>query len=65
VHFTQIDNFGSGSGPSVTQGTTPWVIGEMPTASSSFAITPESSSVIEASHILKASAGNLYSLYVL
>ena len=35
-----------------------------PTASSSFAITPGSSSALEASHVLKASAGNLYSLYV-
>jgi hypothetical protein len=34
-----------------------------PTASSSFAITPGASSALEAGHILKASAGNLYSLY--
>lgn len=36
----------------------------IPTASSSAAITPGSSSTLEASHVLKASAGNLYSLYV-
>lgn len=35
-----------------------------PTSSSSFAITPGSSSALESSHVLKASAGNLYSLYV-
>jgi hypothetical protein len=35
-----------------------------PTSSSSAAITPGSSSTLEASHVLKASAGNLYSLYV-
>jgi hypothetical protein len=35
-----------------------------PTSSSSLAITPGSSSALEASHVLKASAGNLYSLYV-
>jgi hypothetical protein len=34
-----------------------------PTSSSSFAITPGSSAALESSHILKASAGNLYSLY--
>jgi hypothetical protein len=38
---------------------------QAPTSSSSFAITPGSSSALEASHVLKASAGNLYSLYVL
>ena len=36
-----------------------------PTASSSFGIAPGSSSALEASHVLKASAGNLYSLYVM
>lgn len=35
-----------------------------PTASSSAAITPGSSSALEAGHVLKSSAGNLYSLYV-
>jgi len=35
-----------------------------PTSSSSFAITPGSSSELETAHVLKASAGNLYSLYV-
>jgi hypothetical protein len=35
-----------------------------PTASSSFAIAPGSSSALETSHVLKASAGNLYSLNV-
>lgn len=35
-----------------------------PTSSSSFAITPGSSSELEASHVLKSSAGNLYSVYV-
>ena len=35
-----------------------------PTASSSFGIAPGSSSALESSHVLKASAGNLYSLYV-
>jgi hypothetical protein len=34
------------------------------TPSSSFAVTPGSSSVLETSHVLKASAGNLYSLNV-
>jgi len=36
----------------------------VPTSSSSFAITPGSSAALEASHVLKASAGNLYSVYV-
>jgi hypothetical protein len=36
-----------------------------PSSSSNFAITPGSSAGLEASHVLKASAGNLYSLYVL
>jgi hypothetical protein len=36
-----------------------------PTSSASFAIPPGSSPALAASHILKASAGNLYSLYVL
>jgi hypothetical protein len=35
-----------------------------PTSSSSAAITPGASSTLEAGHVLKASAGNLYSLYV-
>jgi hypothetical protein len=35
-----------------------------PTSSSSFAITPGASSALESGHVLKASAGNLYSLYV-
>lgn len=33
-----------------------------PTSSNSFAITPGSSSALETSHVLKSSAGNLYSL---
>jgi hypothetical protein len=36
-----------------------------PTSSSSFAITPGSSSALETSHVLKASPGNLYSLNVM
>ena len=36
-----------------------------PTASAGFAITPGSSSILEASHVLKAAPGNLYSLYVI
>jgi hypothetical protein len=36
-----------------------------PTASSSFAITPGASSVLEAGHVLKAGPGNLYSLYLM
>lgn len=36
-----------------------------PTASSAFAITPGASASLEAGHVLKASAGNLYSLYVM
>jgi hypothetical protein len=36
-----------------------------PTSSSSFAITPGASSALEAGHVLKASPGNLYSLYVM
>jgi hypothetical protein len=35
-----------------------------PTASSSFALTPGSSSQWEVSHVLKSSAGNLYELYL-
>jgi hypothetical protein len=35
------------------------------TASSAFAITPGASSALETGHVLKASAGNLYSLYVM
>ena len=37
---------------------------QAPSASSSFAITPGSSSALESNHVLKGSAGNLYSLYV-
>lgn len=36
-----------------------------PTSSSSFALTPGSSSQLENSHIIKAGPGNLYSLYVI
>ena len=36
-----------------------------PSSSSSFAITPASSAALETSHVLKASAGNLYSVYVI
>jgi hypothetical protein len=36
-----------------------------PTSSTSFAITPGSSSTTEGSHVLKSSAGNLYSVYCL
>jgi hypothetical protein len=35
-----------------------------PTSSSDFAITPQSSTALEASHVIKTSPGNLYSLYV-
>jgi hypothetical protein len=52
--------------PAVPAGTN--VIGGVlpaPSSSSSIAITPGSSSALEASHVLKASAGNLYSLYVM
>jgi hypothetical protein len=48
----------------VNQGTSPWVVGQPPTSSSSFAITPGASSALETSHVLKASAGNLYSINV-
>lgn len=51
--------------PSLSAGTN--AIGSVfaaPTSSSSFAITPGSSSTTEGSHVLKSSAGNLYALYV-
>ena len=35
-----------------------------PSATTTYGITPGSSTVLESGHILKASAGNLYSLYV-
>lgn len=48
------------AGTNIIGGTLP-----APTSSSSFAIAPGSSSALESSHVLKTSAGNLYSLYVL
>jgi hypothetical protein len=66
-----------GGGGSVTQGTSPWVVGIAqttdittngveiaPTAGSAAGITPVVSSAAESNHVLKGSAGNLYSLYV-
>lgn len=47
------------AGSNIIGGVTP-----APSSSSTVAISPGSSSALEASHILKASAGNLYSLYV-
>jgi hypothetical protein len=38
---------------------------QVPSASSAVAITPGASSDLEAGHVLKASTGNLYSLYML
>lgn len=48
------------AGENVIGGTLP-----APTSSSDFAIIPGSSSALEAGHVLKASPGNLYSLYVM
>lgn len=53
----------------VNQGTSPWVVSGTvsanftPSSSSSIGITPVVSAAAEASHVLKAGAGNVYSAY--
>lgn len=48
--------------PGNTANTTPWLMTQIPSAASAAAITPVVSASVEASHVLKASAGNLYGL---
>jgi len=56
------------SGPWTVQGTTtmtPVLAASAPSSATAAAITPVSSSALESSHVLKASAGNLYSVYAI
>lgn len=49
--------------PGNTPNTSPWLVTTIPSAASGAGITPVVSASAEATHVLKASGGNLYSVY--
>lgn len=65
AHILLISNIGFSQTVVIANGSTnPVYTATAPSSSANYAIVPIVSSTVESGHVLKASAGNLYSIYV-